>query len=79
MIENKYFILTLPEPAINAILSHCVEKTITNARKLYDGSYVIKLPVGTEIPDILKNKQAYNHSETLTEIEKREIGRPKLI
>ena len=77
MIENKYFLLNLPEPALDAILSHCVEKAIDKVRILYDGSYVVKLPVDAIIPDILKNKQVYIHSEILKEIEKREIGRPK--
>lgn len=75
---NTYFILTLPEPAMNAILSHCVEKTIGKARVLFDGSYVVKLPMNASIPAVLQSKQAYTHDEIMVEIAKREAGRPKL-
>ena len=76
MTENKYFILSLPEPALDAILKHTVQKKMQNVRQLYDGSYVIKLPVGATIPDELAGKKVFSLSEIGIEIEKRETGRP---
>jgi len=73
--KNTYFILTLPEPALNAILEYSVEKSIINARKLYDGSICVKLPIDAKIPSVLNAFKTYSHSEVLTEIAKREIGR----
>ncbi len=72
---NTYFIIQLPEPALNAILTHCVEKTINNVRVLYDGSYVVKLPMYAIVPPVLQSKKTYTHSEILEEIKIREAGR----
>lgn len=73
---NKYFFIKLPEPAMNAILEHCVEKTIDKAAKLYDESYLMKLPMNTKIPTILKSHTAYTHKNMLIEKAIREQGRP---
>ena len=76
--RNTYFILTLPAPALNAILQHTVEKSIANARKLYDGSICIKLPMDAKNPFVLNSFKAYTHDEILIEIAKREVGRPQI-
>ena len=62
----------MPEPALNAILTHCIG-TAESQRKSIDGTKtVVKLPVGAEIPSVLKNKKVYSHSEILVEINKSE-------
>jgi len=71
-ILNKYFILSLPEPALSAILSHCVEGSNTVRKNKAGTKSVVKLPVNSEIPNILKSKTKYNHSEILTELSKPE-------
>ena len=76
--QNTYFILTLPEPALDAILTHTVEKAAVNARKLYGGSICVKLPVDAKIPSVLSSLKAYTHAEVLIEIAKREAGRPQI-
>lgn len=76
--RNTYFFLTLPEPALNAILAHCVEKTVDNVGKLYDGSYLVKLPMDAPIPSVLQNKTPYTHAEMIIERNKREAGRPPI-
>lgn len=74
---NKYFFIKLPEPAMEAIMSHTIEKTVSNAAKLYDGSYLIKLPMKAKVPNVLKSHTAYTHSEMKIEKAKREKDRPE--
>lgn len=71
-IKNKYFILSLPEPALNEILLHCIGKSEVQRKSVDGKNTVVKLPVGVIIPAILQNKQAYNHSEILIEMAKLE-------
>ena len=68
MIQNKYFIISLPEPALNAILEHCIESSNT-VRKNNDGTKaVVKLPVGADVPGILQSKTSYSHTEIISEL-----------
>ena len=76
--KNTYFFISLPEPAFEAILEHCVSKKIENTRKLYDGSYIVKLPMNAITPSVLSSYKQYTHAETLIEIAIREKGRPQL-
>lgn len=76
--KNTYYILTLPEPALNAILEYTVEKSTVNARKLYDGSICVKLPVDAKVPSVLNSFTSFTHAEVMTEIAKREAGRPAI-
>jgi len=79
MIQNKYFIISLPEPALNAILTHIVG-TAESQRKSLDGKRtVVKLPVGASIPAVLQNKTAYNHDQILLEMAKPEWSSPDII
>ena len=79
MILNKYFILNLPEPALNAILTHVVG-TVESQRKSLDGKKtVVKLPVGASIPAVLQNKTAYTHSEILQQLSSPEWSSPDII
>lgn len=68
MINNKYFIIELPSPALSAILSHCVESSNTVRKNNTGTKAVVKLPVGANVPNILKSKTEYNHAEILTEL-----------
>jgi len=75
---NTYFFISLPEPAMNAILEHTVEKDLINAALLWDGSYLLKLPVNATIPPILTSHTPYTHSEMKIEKAIREQGRPEI-
>ena len=69
---NKYFIIKLPDSALENILKHCVG-TATSQRRSVDGkSVVVKLPVGSEIPGIMNHLTPYTHSEILIEMAKPE-------
>lgn len=68
MITNKYYILNLPEPALNAILSHCVESAETARSNKDNTKHVVKLPIGSGVPAVLKSKTEYNHTEILQEL-----------
>ena len=79
MIKNLYFIIQLPDPALDVILKHCVG-TAESQRKSFDGAKtVVKLPVGADIPNVLKNKKVYNHEQILLEMAKPEWSSPDVI
>ena len=71
-MNNLYFIINLPEQALDAIFKHVVQ-SVETARKSLDGKKtLVKLPVElsqkiqngeAEIPAPLKNKTMYTHSE----------------
>lgn len=68
MIENKYFIASLPAPALKVILKQCVE-SIDTVRHSLDGSKtVFKLPVGAEKPASFNAFTEYNHEQILTQM-----------
>lgn len=73
--KNTYFFVSLPEPAMDAILEHTVEGTIDDAAKLFDGSYLIKLPIDIPVPAPLSHLTSYNHAGMLIEKAIREQGR----
>ena len=78
---NVYFFIDLPEPAFEKILEHTIESA-ESAAKLYDGSYLVKLPMHidpdttVEIPNVLRSHTAYTHKEMLIEKAIREQDRP---
>ncbi len=44
MPQNRYFIVSLPEPALNAILEHCVQTPTTVRKSLDESKAIVKLP-----------------------------------
>lgn len=73
MIQNKYYILSLPEPAINNIFKDCVGSIETQRKSVNGNKYVVKTPENTSIkPQSLNNFQAYTHEEILIELAKPE-------
>ena len=79
MIKNLYFIISLPEPALDAILTHCVGKAETQRKSLDGKKTVVKLPVGASIPAVLQNKTAYSHSEILEQLSSPEWAQQDII
>ena len=78
MIENKYFIASLPAPALKVILKHCVEN-INTVRKSIDGSKaVFKLPLGTDKPASFNAFTEYNHENILIEMATSEWTPPEI-
>lgn len=75
--RNTYFFIRLPEPAFNAILKHTIESK-ESAIKLWDDSYLVKLPMDADIPSVLNAYTPYNHADMLIEKAIREQGRPQL-
>lgn len=72
MINNQYFIASLPDPALKAILKQCVEN-INTVRKSLDGTKaVFKLPLGATKPASFNAFTEYTHSEVLIELAKPE-------
>jgi len=72
MIENLYFIVNLPEQAIDAIMEHVVGDSSTQRKSLDKSKSLVKLPIQlsidikagvSEAPAPLKKYTAYNHSE----------------
>ncbi len=63
MIQNKYFIINLPEPGLNAILEHTIENINTLRSNNDKTKHIVKLPVGSTIPNSLQNKTSYNHDK----------------
>ena len=73
MIQNKYFLILLPESALDAIFQHCIEKNLEMCRRNNDKTKtVVKLLVGANIPAVLQGKTVYNHTEILQELSKPE-------
>ena len=72
----NYYFISLPEPAMDAILEHAVTGGLENQAKFWDGSYLIK--VEGELPTVFNSHTAYNHSEMKTEKAIREQGRSEL-
>lgn len=67
-IKNKYFIIELPEPALPAIMIHCVE-SIETVRSNNDGTkHVVKLPINTETPDNMQHFIEYDHTGILIKL-----------
>ena len=62
--RNTYFILDLPLAAVNALLKHCVG---TSPLELYDGSYLVKLPMDADIPEAFNAHTALTHAEMKVE------------
>lgn len=66
MIQNKYYILSLPEPALNNIFKDCVGAIETQRKSLDGKKYVVKTPENVSIkPQSLNNYQSYTHEEIL--------------
>lgn len=71
--DNKYFVIELPDNAFDVILSYCVEQSADKCRTSNDGKKrIVKLPVGAEIPNILRHYQIYTHEEIIQELKKQE-------
>lgn len=69
MIQNLYFILKIPDQAIDSILKHTVEKSVDATRRSNDDKLaVVKLPIGAKIPASMQNLKAYTHSEILKQL-----------
>ncbi len=64
-IKNLYFIVKLPEVALEQIYKHVVGKPETQRRSLDGKSVVVKLPVGAEIPQAMQHLTPLSHSEVL--------------
>ena len=73
MIQNKYYILSLPEPALNNILKDCVGSIETQRKSLDGKKCVMKTSENVSMkPKSLNNFQAYTHEEILIELAKPE-------
>lgn len=65
-MDNIYFILNLPDAALEQILSNCVERIDTLRRSLNDKKCVVKLPKGqTNIPEVLNGFTELSQSEAI--------------
>lgn len=76
MMSFKYYFISLPEQALDAILKKCVTKDLDSQVKMWDGSYLIKVEGKT--PPVLKNYTAYTPETVKAEKIKRDKGRPEL-
>jgi len=72
--DNIYFILLDTDPDLVDILTHTVEDELT--APLWDGSYIVKLPMNVAIPVVLQGKASYTHAEMVIEQAVRDAGRP---
>lgn len=76
-MNNRYFIASLPAPALKVILKHCVE-SIDSVRYSVDGSNaVFKLPIGAEKPSSFNAFTEYTHEEILIQMAKPEWSPPE--
>jgi len=66
--KNTYFIISLPEPALDAILTFCIESTDTVRKSNNGNKAVIKLPIDADTPAVLLSHQEYNHTQITTEL-----------
>lgn len=77
---NTFFILSLPEPALEAILKHCIEKDNSKCRWNNDRKKCIpKLSMHAPIPPVLIGKTPYTHDEIVIKIRDPEWNPPELI
>ena len=70
MIQNLYYIVEKTDPKINDILTFCVGDVSTIRENLLETQYVVKLPIGADIPGVLSTSgyASYDHSEILVEM-----------
>lgn len=73
--RNTFFFVSLPEPAMEAILKHTVQKSVEDCAKLHDGSCLLNLPMDADIPPQLQHLASYTHAEMKVEKAIREVGR----
>ena len=69
---NKYYIISLPNAALNAILEHCIQTSSSIRKSLDNTKVVVKLPVGAKVPNIIKSKKEYTNTEIKIELRKPE-------
>jgi len=66
--KNKYYILSLPEPALDAILVFCIQSTSTVRKNDNKNKAVVKLPIDDPIPAVLQSKTPKTHAEMMVEL-----------
>ena len=77
-MENKYFIASLPTPALKVILKHCVEDINTVRYSVDKSKAVFKLPKGAEKPASFNAFTEYTHTEILTQMATSEWTPPEI-
>jgi len=61
-IQNKYYIIELPEPALPVIMSYCIESIETVRSNNDKTKHVVKLPINTETPNNMQHFIEYDHT-----------------
>lgn len=66
--KNIYFVLSLPNQALDAILVFCIQSTSTVRKNDNKNKAVVKLPIDDPIPAILQSKTPKTHPEMKIEL-----------
>jgi len=78
-MNNLFFIVKLPDTALDAIMQHCIG-IMENQRRSVDGKKVVlKLPTGVGIPQIMQHLTPYSHSEILQVMATAEWTNPEFL